>query len=315
MSGIKHSYRSINGVKARLIERIGNLNPNLRDELRAIKLDWYTIKNVEETGSDGNTPRSPEILIYEEIGGSFGISAETFIEELFAIEADQIDIRINSPGGAVFDAISIYNAIVRHPAHITTYVDALAASAASIIAMAGDECVMMVGSQLMVHDAMGGEMGNSKEMREMATFLDQQSNNIASIYAEKAGGDIKDWRKLMLAETWMMAGEAVDLKLADRVFERPKTDQPEIISDPEEEDNSEEETTEAPDVMADDDENEINNATDVEKLMARKHRMTNRGFKYTGRNVAPDPMSIVESWVSTKDIEPQPSLVNLIANW
>lgn len=308
----KHSFRSINGVKTRLIERIGNLNPSLRDELRNTKLDWYAIKNVDGE-SDSSTERNPEILIYEEIGGSMGISAEEFINELNAIEADNIDIRINSPGGSVFDAIAIYNAIVRHPANITTYVDALAASAASIIAMAGDECVMMVGSQMMIHDALGGEMGNAADMREMAKFLDQQSDNLASIYAVKGGEDTKYWRNMMLAETWMMAGEAVDLKLADRVYERPAKNP----ADPSTED-TEEDVPEAPDVSADESTEDSDESTvdgteaDIEAFMQRRHRLTNRGFKYTGRDKAPDPKSIVDGWPDKSESK---SLIDLIESW
>jgi ATP-dependent protease ClpP protease subunit len=284
--GLNHSYRSINGVKARLIERIGNLNPNLRDELRNIKLDWYAIKNVDGEGdSEGSDSkaRNPEILIYEEIGGSFGVDAQDFIKELNDIESDEIDIRINSPGGSVFDAIAIYNAIVRHPAHITTYVDAMAASAASVVAMAGDEVVMMVGSQMMIHDALSGDMTNAKGFRELADWLDKQSDNIAGIYAVKGGGDAEQWRKMMIAETWMMADEAVELKLADRVFVRPTIESESTVED-------------EPASTEDTDEESIVEA-DVEAAMHKRHRLTNRGYKYTGREKAPDPLaSIVDSW-------------------
>jgi len=295
---IKHSYRSVTGYKARLIERVGNLSPSIRDELRSIKLDWYAIRNTTESDAP---ERNPEILIYEEIGGSFGVSAEEFITELNDIDAPQIDVRINSPGGSVFDAIAIYNAIVRHPANITTYVDALAASAASIIAMAGDEVVMMVGSQMMIHDAMGAEMGNAKDFREMAKFLDQQSDNLASIYVNKGGEDIKYWRNLMLAETWMMAGEAVDMKLADKVFEKPAIGDP--TADPETDEEDATETPEAPDVVSNesdestlDDSESADVEAELEALMSRPHRLYNRGYKFTGREKAPNPLTIVDGW-------------------
>lgn len=325
MTGIRHSYRSINGVKARLIERIGNLDPNLREGLRNIKLDWFAIRNASDdkneggstgNGNNGGNERNPEILIYEEIGGSFGVSAEDFINELNAIEADQIDVRINSPGGSVFDAIAIYNAIVRHPANITTYVDALAASAASIVAMAGDEVVMMVGSQLMIHDAMGGEAGNAKDMRAMAKFLDEQSDNLAGIYAVKGGEDAKYWRNLMLAETWMQSGEAVELKLADRVFERPaKTES----GDPSTED-PEEEMPEAPDIEAEDSTEDSDKSiveADVEAAMRKRHRLTNRTFKYAGREKAPNPLSIVEGWAKKEEspINDPRKLITLVESW
>ena len=305
MSGLKHSYRSINGYKARLIERIRNHDPNVGDELRHIKLDWYAIKNTTDGDSD-TKDAVPQILIYEEIGGSFGIDAATFVSELNDIDAEQIDIRINSPGGSVFDAIAIYNAIVRHPAHITTYVDALAASAASIIAMAGDEVVMMVGSQMMIHDALGGEMGNAKDFREMADFLDKQSDNLASIYAVKGGEDTKYWRDLMLAETWMMAGEAVELKLADRIYSRP-------VDEPDDEPTTDGSDVEPPDVSdVEEDDSTVGAEADIEAAMQKRHRLTNRGFKYTGRERAPDPLTVVNGWKTSNPIR---SLADLISKW
>jgi ATP-dependent protease ClpP protease subunit len=266
---MKHSFRTVNGAKAKLIERISNLNPSLAAELRNISLPWYAIKNnsAVERADDGET--TAEILIYDEIGGSMGVSAEQFATDMNEIEADKIDIRINSPGGSVFDAIAIYNSIVRHRAQVTTYVDGIAASAASIIAMAGDECVMMVGSQMMIHDALGPEMGNAKDHREIADFLDAQSDNLASIYKAKAGGTTEEWRNLMLAETWMFSDEAVNLKLADRVYVRPGAE------GPDDEEIDSEETPEAP---------------DLEAAMHKRHRLTNRGYKYTGREKAPNPV-------------------------
>ena len=289
--------RVINGYKARLIERISNLNPQTAADLRNLKLPWYSIRNADgppmppskqdDSEPDGDEPTedpTAEILIYDEIGGSFGVTAEQFVTELQGINAKNIDVRINSPGGSVFDAIAIYNALVKHPANVTTYVDALAASAASIVAMAGDQCVMMVGSQMMIHDAMGAEMGNARAFREMADFLDRQTANIASVYQAKAGdtgGSLDDWLKLMADETWMFAQEAVDLGLADSVYTRaveremmpPEDDQQEDTPPGESEPDGDE-------PMADD---------DIENMMTIAHRLTNRGFKYSGRQKAPTP--------------------------
>jgi ClpP class serine protease len=96
-------------------------------------------------------------------------------------------------------------------------VDGLAASIASVIAMAGDRIVMAPNSQLMIHDGSGLCIGNAAEMRQMAELLDRQSNNIAEVYANRAGGTAEDWRALMEAETWYTAQEAVDAGLADEV--------------------------------------------------------------------------------------------------
>lgn len=111
------------------------------------------------------------------------------------------------------------NALRFHSAHVTTYVDALAASIASVIAMAGDEIVMMPGSQMMIHEAHGFARGDAALMREAAELMDKQSQNIASLYASQRGGTAASWRDLMKAETWFTADEAVDAGLADSVHD------------------------------------------------------------------------------------------------
>lgn len=287
------TYRTITGFKLRLAERIRAQDPRLSEELRNVKLPWYAIRNVADDDGDS---AAAELLIYDEIGGSFGISSDEFVKDLMGIKAKNIDVRINSPGGSVFDAIAIYNALIKHPANVTTYVDALAASAASIIAMAGDSVVMMVGSQLMIHDALGLEMGNAKDMREMANFLDRQSDNLATIYSAK-GGDTSDWRALMLKETWMFADEAVELGLADSVYTRTlKREKAEELEEgPEDalpdEDDDEEEMEEMEEETTDEDDEESEEDIDalLDALMERKHRVTNRGYKYTSREKAPQP--------------------------
>lgn len=283
------------------------LNPGTASELREIKLPWYAIRNAtdEASGKESTKESTAEVLIYDEIGGSLGVDSQTFVEELQDITTDNIHVRINSPGGSVFDAVAIYNALVKHPANVTTYVDALAASAASIIAMAGDTCVMMVGSQMMIHAAMGVEIGNAAAMREMAAFLDKQTENIATIYAAKAGGDVDEWLKLMHAETWMFAQEAVDMKLADSVYTRAvkqatedeelEPDKPmEPVEDPEDEEGEEEKAAkkDAPD------EDEESAEDLIDALMHARHSLTNRGFKYNSRRRAPAPLAANDEWGS-----------------
>jgi ATP-dependent protease ClpP protease subunit len=283
-------YRRITGYKAKLAERISAVDPNLAAQLRNIQLPWYTIRNAEPAPPSEDEPEEvgAEVFIYDEIGGSFGVSADEFVQDLQNIDADNIDVRINSPGGSVFDAIAIYNALVKHPANVTTYVDALAASAASIIAMAGDQCVMMVGSQMMIHDALGAELGNAAMMREMADFLDRQSDNIASIYTNRAGGEVSDWRNRMLAETWLFADEAVAIGLADSVYTRAAQRAAEEAEEETEEGDKpemEDPTQPVPEPEEDDPDDAI------EALMHARHRLTNRGYKYTGRRKAPSPLA------------------------
>src|SRR5690349_8167806 len=109
------------------------------------------------------------------------------------------------------------NLLRDHSARITARVDGLAASAASFLAVSADETIMGGNTELMIHDAWGLAIGNAADMRQYAEMLDQTSNNIASVYAAKAGGGVDAWRNYMLAESWFGAQEAVDLGLADSV--------------------------------------------------------------------------------------------------
>jgi ATP-dependent protease ClpP protease subunit len=154
-----------------------------------------------------------ELLIYDEIGW-FGVWAQDVVDALDGITGD-LHVRINSPGGDVFDGIAIHNALAGHPGNVTVTVDGLAASAASFIAQAGDTITMNRGAQMMIHDAWGVCMGNAADMTEMAGLLDRLSDTIAGIYADRASGDVADWRTSMRAESWYNASEAIAAGLAD----------------------------------------------------------------------------------------------------
>lgn len=250
--------------RARLMRRISNQYPDL-SALETIKLQWFRVVNTaEETGA-------ADVYIYDEIGGSFGVNAQELVNEINALDVPGIDVHINSPGGDLFDSIAIYNALVKHPANITVYVDSLAASGASIIAQAGDKRVMMRGSQMMIHDALAAMVGNAADFRSMATFLDRQSVNIAEIYTARAGGLTEDWRAKMLAETWMFASEAVQMNLADEIY-APAT--------------KEETAVEDATVANLDLDKEF---ADLFELMTKRHQLNNRGYKYVGREAAPAP--------------------------
>ncbi|GGU13214.1 head maturation protease, ClpP-related [Streptomyces violascens] len=185
---------------------------------------WYEIRNA--------TAETAELLIYDEIGGWLGWYADEFVEELAAITAPNLTVRINSPGGSVFEGIAIANALRSHPATVTTQVDGIAASIASVIALAGDRLVMMPNSQLMIHDASGFCMGDAADMAQMAQLLEQQSDNLADVYAAKAGGTRAEWRALMQAETWYLAAEAVEAGLADAVGQPTRTPGPAPVVPP-----------------------------------------------------------------------------------
>ena len=169
---------------------------------------WYRITNLSDTEA--------EVYIYDDIG-EFGITSDDFVREFSEISASQITVRINSAGGVVSDGVSIYNAIRRHKAFVTTIVDGMAASIASFILMAGNKVVMSPHSQMFIHDAHGLTIGDAADMRDMADMLDKGSDNIASVYAKKAGGTIAEWRERMKATMLISDSEAVELGLADDI--------------------------------------------------------------------------------------------------
>ena len=171
---------------------------------------WYTIRALVE---------SAEVAIYDEIG-AFGVSAKAFLDEIGALPDEQrITLRINSPGGSVFDAVAIYNALRRHPSGVTVWIDGIAASAASYIAMAGDEVVMPANAFLMIHDPSGMVLGTADDMRAMAEALDKIKTSLVAGYAAKSGGTDADIAELMRKETWFDAEGAAALGFVDRVAE------------------------------------------------------------------------------------------------
>jgi ATP-dependent Clp protease, protease subunit len=161
--------------------------------------------------------KGAEIVIYDEIG-AFGIPAKAFLDELKALgPVAELTVRINSPGGSVFDGVAIYNALKRHPAGITVWVDGIAASIASMIAMAGDEVVMPENAMLVLHDPSGLVAGTAADMRATAEALDRMKAGMVAAYRDKSGRDDAEIVALLAAETWLSAEEAVALGLADRV--------------------------------------------------------------------------------------------------
>ncbi|MCT2121549.1 head maturation protease, ClpP-related [Dietzia cinnamea] len=162
------------------------------------------------------------IRLYDPVdswGGPFGVSAKEFVDTLDALpeETEEIRLLINCPGGEVWEGMAIYNSLRSHKARVVTVVEGLAASAASFIAMAGDEVIMRPASELMIHDAWIVGIGNADGLREIADRIDAETMLIAGIYAEKAGTAVDMWREAMRAETWFSPSEAVEAGLVDRV--------------------------------------------------------------------------------------------------
>lgn len=168
---------------------------------------------------------TPELLIYDVIdswGGDWGVSARDVaaaLDDLGPVPA--LSVRLSSPGGDYFEGVAIAGMLARHDAQVTVYVDGLAASAASVIAMGADRIVMSPGSQLMIHEASSMAWGTADDMRRTAAMLDQTNDDIAALYHARAGGELDEWRQAVRVETWYTAAQAVAAGLADEVAALP----------------------------------------------------------------------------------------------
>ncbi|MBP2229656.1 ATP-dependent protease ClpP protease subunit [Azospirillum agricola] len=159
-----------------------------------------------------------EVYIYGDIGGWWdGIQAEEFAKEIGALDVDTINVRLNSPGGVVFDGVAIYQALARHKANVVIHIDGIAASIASVIAMAGDEIRIVEGANVMIHKPWSFAIGDAVAMRKEGEILDKLESGIIDIYAARTGQErqaLVDW---VGAETWFSAAEAKDAGFADTV--------------------------------------------------------------------------------------------------
>lgn len=191
---------------------------------------------VTMPASDGSGGKVATIRMYGPIdswGGWWGVSTKDVGQVLDALgdDVEQIILRINSPGGEVWEAVAILNMFRAHKAKVLAVVDGIAASAASFIAAGADETVMSPGTTMMIHSTIGWTYGNAEVHRKTAEILDSLTTSIIEIYEGKAGA--KDWATLMADETWMTAPEAVELGLADRVAVVPDAGETATVSDEE----------------------------------------------------------------------------------
>lgn len=179
---------------------------------------WFTMKAEEGVG---------EVVIYDAIGKSFwdddAISAKSFLDTLAALgDVNAITLRINSPGGDVFDGLAIHNALKNHAAKVTARIDGLAASAASYIAMAADTIVMPANSFMLVHQSAGFALGTADDMRSLADDLERIDNSITATYVARTGMSTDEVKTLMKEDRLMGATEAKELGFADEVVKETK---------------------------------------------------------------------------------------------
>lgn len=173
---------------------------------------WYSI--------NAKANDTAEISIYDEIG-FWGVSAASFAQDLKSCgnNLKQINLHIHSPGGDVFDGIAIYNLLKNHPANVTVYIDGLAASMASVIAMAGNEVIMPENAMMMIHKPWGIQGGDAEDMRKYADLLDKVENTLIPAYANKTGKTPEELAEMLSAETWLNGKECVEQGFADKLAE------------------------------------------------------------------------------------------------
>ena len=168
--------------------------------------------------AEGNRLAVYDVIVSSDADAAWlgGVSAEAFARELRAMTGD-VELRINSPGGDVFAARAMAQAMREHPGKVTAYVDGVAASAASLLAVSAAETVMAPGSMMMIHEAWTIALGNKGDFLSTAALLEKIDASIVETYQAKAGGEPAQWAAQMAAETWYTAAEAVKAGLADRV--------------------------------------------------------------------------------------------------
>jgi ATP-dependent Clp endopeptidase proteolytic subunit ClpP len=164
---------------------------------------WFDVRNIKDDSAD--------LYIYDVVGDSWtGNDAITLVKAIAGLKKKRINAHINSPGGSVFDGVAVYNALKNHDGGVTTYVDGLAASIASIIALAGDKVVMADNAMMMIHNPWTMAMGDADDMRKTADVLDQIKETLINTYATKTGKARDIIAADMEAETWFTAQQAMD---------------------------------------------------------------------------------------------------------
>ena len=175
--------------------------------------NWYNINS--------KASKVVDVYIFDEIGMG-GVNAQGFIEEIKSFKDSPMNLHINCVGGDVFDGMAIYNIIKKRTATTTVYIEGIAASMGSVIALAANKVVMAENSLFMIHNAWGGAMGEAKEMKKTAKLLDKISGEIADIYVKKTKLPYDKVKEMMDEETWLNAEEALELGFIDSISDAIK---------------------------------------------------------------------------------------------
>ena len=225
------------------LKYINGLSPSLSDRLRAAAISNNRVPRIDAEAILPSCarprPSAPfvnraqgrrfaaadqgdvaEIDLFDEIG-DWGVTASAFKSALARVGTSRLRVNLNSPGGDVFDGIAIMNALVQHPAQVEINVLGLAASAASIVAMAGDRVVMADNAFMMIHNTWVIAMGDRNALMDMSNTMAKLDDALARTYAHRTGLDVAEAQAMMDAESWLSAADAVDQGFADDVADAP----------------------------------------------------------------------------------------------
>lgn len=273
---------------------------------------WKWVRNKTPAGED---PDLAERTLF--LNGT--IASESWFDDdvtpaLFKSDLDSgkgpITVWINSPGGDVWAAAQIYNMLLSYTGKVTVKIDGLAASAASVIAMAGDEVLVSPVSMLMIHNPATAAMGDKDDLAQAISMLDSVKDSILNAYVKKTGLSKNKLSKLMDDETWMDANKAVELGFADRVMERPDLYHEE---EPEkkvpEQENSEEEDPEKKKSDPDSEEDQPEKEPDDPEKKDEDRIRT--GFMYSSRQMAAAFTNKVKNHYKTVNTAPEKPVIDI----
>ena len=273
---------------------------------------WKWVRNKTPAGED---PDLAERTLF--LNGT--IASESWFDDdvtpaLFKSDLDSgkgpITVWINSPGGDVWAAAQIYNMLLSYSGKVTVKIDGLAASAASVIAMAGDEVLVSPVSMLMIHNPATAAMGDKDDLAQAISMLDSVKDSILNAYVKKTGLSKNKLSKLMDDETWMDANKAVELGFADRVMERPDLYHEE---EPEkkvpEQENSEEEDPEKKKSDPDSEEDQPEKEPDDPEKKDEDRIRT--GFMYSSRQMAAAFTNKVKNHYKTVNTAPEKPVIDI----
>jgi ATP-dependent Clp protease, protease subunit len=251
------------------------------------------------------------VYLYDEIG-YFGIAADKFVKDLDGIKSKVINLRVNSPGGSVFDGTTIYNALRAHPAKVIAHIDGLAASIASVIVMGADEVRAADNAYLMIHDPWSIVMGGAMDMRKEADLLEKVGGTIAKTYAKKSGQDEAEILALMAEETWLTAEEAMELGLVDSIYEEKPDKAQAVMFDLSV-------FARVPDALKE--RKQTPTARDLERILRDAGCSTKQakailaeGYKAGSRDVDPEPVAVPAVETVPREVEPTPQPKSRVAD-